>query len=419
LTPLERQRKTSVVTVVFDRLVPWAQTVDDELTPVHGLVNSQTTYRQVTLPVSKPAVSSPIAASEILREHMCKIRSMTALREWTQRLGRRLVAAGQIPRAALGPDSQSGEPIKVPPQYAEVVAQAFERHLVAGGEFKYSLVLQRHDERLDPVEDFVINTKVGHCNRFATALVLMLRSVGVPSRIVLGYSGYETDGSGTYEIRQCHAHSWVEALIQRPTSGGHTWHWLTLDPTPSSDDAASEGFSFGEWFESARNTLATFFRYFIVEYDADQQGRARTWLSRFDWSGVSRFALGPGGAEWWRPVLGVVVVIGIVSSVRRYRRLHRSRVCEGEPTTALYLRLRRIIQKWLRLEIGTGQTAAEFAAVAAARIRCADDPSLPQDTVEVYYRARFGSKAVSSAERTGLSQRLDRCEAELARRNGN
>src|SRR5207248_10075954 len=57
---------------------------------------------------------------------------------------------------------------------------------------------------------------------FATALTLMLRSQGIPARVVLGYQGAEDQGEGLYYVRQSHAHSWVEAMIQRTERDGRT-----------------------------------------------------------------------------------------------------------------------------------------------------------------------------------------------------
>src|SRR4029077_18491197 len=101
--------------------------------------------------------------------------------------------------------------------YHEIIARALERHLASSGEFTYTLDLTRKDKIIDPAEDFVLNTKTGHCQRFATALVLMLRTQGIPSQMVVGYRGCEGRGDGWYDIREDHAHAWAEVLL--PTTG--------------------------------------------------------------------------------------------------------------------------------------------------------------------------------------------------------
>ena len=78
--------------------------------------------------------------------------------------------------------------------------------------------LEHQDSNLDPTEDFLRNVKQGHCERFATGLTLMLRSAGIPCRLVVGFRGADAKNSlepdnGWYVVRQSHAHAWVEALV--------------------------------------------------------------------------------------------------------------------------------------------------------------------------------------------------------------
>jgi protein-glutamine gamma-glutamyltransferase len=415
-TPLG-ERRISVVSVGRDRQTAWFQGGDDELAPpAYGLVSAPNSYRQVVRLLDEPSVGPPVLVSDAYREHLCNVRSVPTLRVWTHDLVRSMAKSGIIAKAALGPGITAGEPIRVPPNFYEAVARALKAYLASSSEFKYSLVLQRQDERLDPVEDFLINTKVGHCQRFATALVLMLRAVGVPARVVLGYRGFETDGNGVYEVQQCHAHAWVEALIQRSASGNPTWHWFTLDPTPEMDETASTSFSFGQWLESVRNNASSFFRYFLVEYDADQQGRARSWLGRIDWAAT---LLGTNENEWWRPVVLMSGIAGLVFGIRRWRRRDTIAVATNDPAFALYARLRDLIRKWMGLEPRCGQTPEEFARAATARLvqrpTFSMDPTLPSETVVAYYRVRYGREVVTEEERSGLAQRLDRFEADLGR----
>ncbi|HND55019.1 MAG TPA: transglutaminase-like domain-containing protein, partial [Pirellulaceae bacterium] len=128
-------------------------------------------------------------------------------------------------------------------------ARVLELHFQQPGRYQYSLnVRTRRRGDLDPVEDFLVNTKAGHCEYFATALALMLRSQGIPSRLVVGYHGGELNPVGNYYlVRQRDAHAWVEAYIRpedreelnleeglTPGQGG----WLRLDPTPGAEDGS-------------------------------------------------------------------------------------------------------------------------------------------------------------------------------------
>jgi protein-glutamine gamma-glutamyltransferase len=412
-------RRVSVMTIRNDKQIPWIVSPDEyPLPPVtYGSTGGPpATYLQVYLPQTGDAIGPAIPVTDGSRAHLSTIR-VPAIKSWTQELVRSLVKAGNLPKSALGANPKVDEPISVPPEHGEEVAKALRTYLVSSGEYTYSLNLERQDDRCDPAEDFLLNTKVGHCQRFATALVLMLRSVGIPARIVLGYHGFETDGLGAYEILQCHAHAWVEALIQRTSEGETTWHWLTLDPTPAGDDAVANGFSFARWFESFRGSFVAFYRYFIVEYDADQQARAGNLIARIDWQAT---LVGADGTQWWRPVVLVGGVIGLTMFVRRKRKAKRARTA-AEPPFDLYARVCGLIRRWIGIEQAANQTPEEFARAAADRLAVqaasGADPNLPAETVVVYYRVRFGRQSLSDNERSAISERIDRFEADLGRRD--
>jgi protein-glutamine gamma-glutamyltransferase len=90
----------------------------------------------------------------------------------------------------------------------------------------YSLSNAEPADGLSPVEDFLFHSRKGYCEHFATSMVLMLRALEIPSRVVNGYYGGEKNEYGGYIIvRQSNAHSWVEALIDGK--------WKRFDPTPA------------------------------------------------------------------------------------------------------------------------------------------------------------------------------------------
>jgi len=92
--------------------------------------------------------------------------------------------------------------------------------------FVYSTNQTREDRTIDPVEDFLFNTKSGHCEYYASACTLLLQSAQVPARLVNGFYGSDVNSmTGKNEVRQKHAHAWVEAF-----SNGR---WQTLEPTPA------------------------------------------------------------------------------------------------------------------------------------------------------------------------------------------
>lgn len=91
--------------------------------------------------------------------------------------------------------------------------------------FSYSLEMVKETKE-SSLDEFLFHRKKGHCEYFASAMVILLRVAGVPARIVNGFMGAEWNEFGKYMVvRQQHAHSWVEAYI--PGRG-----WTVFDPTP-------------------------------------------------------------------------------------------------------------------------------------------------------------------------------------------
>jgi transglutaminase-like putative cysteine protease len=92
--------------------------------------------------------------------------------------------------------------------------------------YTYSLEVN-FDPDKEPIVDFVLNNKKGFCAHFASGMVLMLRSIGVPSHVVSGYYVSEYSPSlGEYIVRERDAHAWVEVLDEKNKQ------WVTFDSTP-------------------------------------------------------------------------------------------------------------------------------------------------------------------------------------------
>ena len=111
-------------------------------------------------------------------------------------------------------------------------ARAIEAHLRDSGLYSYSLTMRPHPLKVDPVEDFLFNSHSGHCQYFASALGLMLRSIGIPARLVTGFKGGEVQADGVLLVEKRYSHAWVEAWIDNQK-------WVTFDATPEADRAAS------------------------------------------------------------------------------------------------------------------------------------------------------------------------------------
>lgn len=92
----------------------------------------------------------------------------------------------------------------------------------------------------DYVSQFLFDTKIGYCDNFSTSMAIMLRTIGIPTRWVKGYTGgeYKQLGSNSrkvYEVTNNNAHSWLEVYF--PGSG-----WLAFEPTPGFTNNVSLNF---------------------------------------------------------------------------------------------------------------------------------------------------------------------------------
>jgi transglutaminase-like putative cysteine protease len=102
-------------------------------------------------------------------------------------------------------------------------ALALEEHLRTQYRYSYETVaLQNYT----PLDWFLFESRRGHCEFFASALAMLLRSVGIPARIATGFSLHDPNPlTGFYEVRRLDGHAWVEAYVAGEG-------WLMLEPTP-------------------------------------------------------------------------------------------------------------------------------------------------------------------------------------------
>ncbi|HYX53664.1 MAG TPA: DUF3488 and transglutaminase-like domain-containing protein, partial [Candidatus Limnocylindrales bacterium] len=130
--------------------------------------------------------------------------------------------------------------------------------------FGYTLQLPGNRPR-DPLAYFLFERKKGHCEYFASSMTIMLRTLGIPARVVNGFRGGEyNDLTGSYIIRQRDAHSWVEAYF--PEAG-----WVTFDPTPASPSGPQDT----RWARLSlyMDALGEMWREWIINYDFSHQVR--------------------------------------------------------------------------------------------------------------------------------------------------
>lgn len=147
-------------------------------------------------------------------------------------------------------------------------AEAIEAYLEANYEYTRNLPEIKGG---NPVNSFLFETKKGHCEYYATSMVLMLRSVGVPARLVNGFLGGQWYG-GYLAVRQGDAHAWVEVYI--PDYG-----WVPFDPTPSGIERPPIN-AMRDWFNKTYDTMRFGWNKWVLEYDLARQIDALRQLSQ-------------------------------------------------------------------------------------------------------------------------------------------
>jgi hypothetical protein len=266
-------------------------------------------------------------------------------------------------------------------------------------EFRYSLVQER-TPGTDPLEDFLFTRRSGNCEYFATALAVMLRTVGVPSRVVNGFQRGEWNPYGEFfAVRLSDAHSWVEAWIDGVG-------WLSFDPSPRGEPAGAAWGRFGLYLDALR---MRWYRYVVnwslkdqVDLAAAIRQTARAW--RPEWPAL-------GGWKGARtPVLaGLIVVVAAIVAWRWRRggvigwpRLSRDAVPDFY-RRALRLLARRGVRR------ARDETAREFwERVQAERPAWGDAVGT---LTLAYERVRFGGGALGPDERAALARSLSALRA--------
>jgi transglutaminase-like putative cysteine protease len=261
--------------------------------------------------------------------------------------------------------------------------------------------------------DFLFRNRRGHCELFASALAVLLRAAGIPTRYVTGFqSGAYNPMTGWTLLRAADAHAWVEAFL--PGQG-----WTTLDPTPPSWTPPSRLLLYAD-------AAQTFWEDWILGYDFDRQwslvgkaARSRHAWS-FDWWDVLARRAGTTGADlasalrrYWRPALagigcGLLVALAVWGGLRklvlrrRVERLMRGEAAASD-ATLLYRKLLNLLAergyekpRWL--------TPAEFAQVLPEN----ETGRLARQFTTAYNRLRFGQEP-------GAAPRLVELLAELER----
>ncbi len=314
------------------------------------------------------------------------------------------------------------------------LALAMESYLRDSDQFKYTLNLNSEEiPGVDTIEQFLSIYREGHCQYFASALVMMLRSQQIPARIVAGYHTDEFNELGGYYIaRQLHAHAWVEALVPRSSipksmldQDGYIAgqlpgdeYWMRLDPTPIANrENRSQSGGVGQVVDLAKNMWDEY----VVDMDGKRQDQSllgnagsnsmsNSYASFIAYMQIqiSRIRNGElgGGAlsgqdrfSFPAALLGVGLVLLVFAAFRMKfpawmsaRSGRAGSVNVAEPSIAFYAEALRQLGR-LGLHRSSGQTPAEFTDATSNN---ESNPRLalfaqPLSTLtSAFYRYRFG-----------------------------
>ena len=256
-----------------------------------------------------------------------------------------------------------------------------------------------------PVDHFLFESKRGHCEFFSTAMALMLRAVGIPSRNVTGFVGGTWNRFGHYyAVREGDAHSWVEAYIDNTTRSG----WRTFDPTPTSGAQPLEPPSGAYYYvRDFVEALSQRWNTYVVGYDLRRQVRIFDEMSqryeRFRFGGSTRAPLVAGGVS-------AAALVGY-ALWKRLRRRNANRN-DGDPTkrpqsfeaaVALY----RALETALRIH-GLPRPPSRPPLRHAEELQELRHPLAGEvlALTTVYLEARFGGQALTEAGQRDFERRI-------------
>lgn len=278
-------------------------------------------------------------------------------------------------------------------------------HLRQG--FRYSRRLPNTGDA-DPIAHFLLEGRAGHCEYFASAMVLLLRAGGVPARVVTGFLGGAWNQYGEYvAVRQGDAHAWVEVWFP-----GHGW--VTFDPTPSVGLEPLAGNGFLHRMQMLLDSMRMRWQRWVIEYDVHEQ------MVLFDSmrKGLGHLRQRAGkaleGRSLWISLAVIASAAGFMALVlfvvRRRRRIPEDpRQPQGPrgPTLRLTRRIAILLRALSRLGLTRrpGETILELAERLDAAL-----PGLSpsaEELVRTYYRLRYSGASPDQAAVVALEQGSD------------
>lgn len=298
-------------------------------------------------------------------------------------------------------------------------AKVLENHLRT--QYGYTLDLPDVPEE-DPIASFLFERRQGHCEYFASSMAIMLRTQGIPARIVNGFlTGEYNEVSDNFIIRASDAHSWVEVFF--PGIG-----WVEFDPTPA--DPNAPGRTMWTVISHYYDAFDLWWDEWVINYDIWQQVQmvrgvggtlrdwtqsARHWIrqARRDASATVNSTLNDLlESPYTAPVviaLGVLI-FGIFRGrawldwIREFRLLRNGAhgALSSSEATLVYQRMLRILRR-RGFQKPPAQTPLEFAA----EIPPPELSSGVEELTRLYNESRFGATATASTRLIALLRSVE------------
>lgn len=269
-------------------------------------------------------------------------------------------------------------------------------------DFLYSLSIPQLDPA-HPIDDFLLNYRIGHCELFATAMALMLRSLDIPCRVVSGYRGAEwVQSEEAYIVSADMAHLWVEVYFLDQG-------WFSFDPSPPIDRALTR---MGRWSRLA--SLMTmrakmFWLSQVVGFRGLQWADFRSFSAGlFDFSG-DPMSPGVGGGNIGVPVVVLFALLGVIAFVFYVRSLWRNPTTVRRRLTLDQIRAQRLFRVMrTRLKkvgiVADGKSAEELAEECSGYAHGPRQSLI--DALQVYNAARFGGRPLPAEQLAKLKHGL-------------
>lgn len=257
------------------------------------------------------------------------------------------------------------------------------------------------------IEDFLFRTKEGHCEYFATSMAILLRSLGIPARVVNGYYCVEWNNIGNnFTVRQKDAHSWVEAWM------GDGYGWMTFEATPPSGVGRTHQQSaVAQAISRVSDAMRVRWYRYIVDYSASDQATIMQTLMKVrrqmnnalenlrklsqllpKFSGSS--SNGDAGPLLNLLLASLLVITGsliVFMRLRHWRPSHRRR--RANTSVRFYQEILKQLGR-INYRLLPGETPREFAQ----RLTLVEELAPMADVTEFYYRTRYHNQRLSPEE---------------------